>query len=332
VALTAPTMTGQFSGFLTPEQAAPFWETTQRSSVVQQLVTQRAIGINGQQMPVKLSKLTAGWVGEGQQKPASQGALGLTTWRAHKIAAITVVSAEVVRANPGGYMNDIRPEMGEAFGIAFDQAVFSGTASPFGTGQNLAAATKSVTLGTATAGTGGGYYSDLNEAVRLIVADRSDGVRRRATGWAVDTILEPDLNGALDAGGRPYFNPADYTGTAPVVTQGRLLGRPFRMADHVADDGADAATAPVGYLADWSQMVWGQIGGISYDVSTQATVTLDGQLVSLWENNLLAVRAETEFAFVMKPGVKADGTVGTPADPGGALGSVVKLLPEVVTP
>src|SRR5690606_42104772 len=53
--------------------------------------------------------------------------------------------------------------------------------------------------------------------------------------------------------------------------------------------------AVVGYAGDWSQLVWGTVGGISFDVSTEAAVTLNGSLVSLWEQNLVAIRAEAEF-------------------------------------
>ena len=64
--------------------------------------------------------------------------------------------------------------------------------------------------------------------------------------------------------------------------------------------GVYAATGKIyGYLGDWSQAAWGTVGGISYDVSTSATVTVNGALVSLWENNLVAVRAEAEYGFLV---------------------------------
>jgi hypothetical protein len=57
-------------------------------------------------------------------------------------------------------------------------------------------------------------------------------------------------------------------------------------------------------MGDWQQVVWGQIGGISYDVSDQATLDMsangDGSgLVSLWQNNLVAVRVEAEFGVLV---------------------------------
>jgi hypothetical protein len=54
-----------------------------------------------------------------------------------------------------------------------------------------------------------------------------------------------------------------------------------------------------GYAGDWTQAAWGVVGGISYDVSTEATVTINGSLVSLWENNLVAIRAEAEYGWLV---------------------------------
>jgi hypothetical protein len=41
------------------------------------------------------------------------------------------------------------------------------------------------------------------------------------------------------------------------------------------------------------------VGGISYKVSTEAAVTINGALVSLFENNLVAVRAEAEYGWLV---------------------------------
>lgn len=54
---------------------------------------------------------------------------------------------------------------------------------------------------------------------------------------------------------------------------------------------------------DWSW--WGQIGGISWSVSTEASLDLsdaqDGSgIISMFQNNLVAVLAETEFALLVR--------------------------------
>ncbi|MGD9989071.1 phage major capsid protein [Pseudonocardia sp.] len=293
MAITAPTVTGDFSGFLTKERAEPIFNEAYRASAAQQLARKVPLGLAGTEVPVITSKPTAAWVAEAGQKPASKGGMTLKSMTPKKIAAIAVVSAEVVRANPGGYVDEIRPQLGEAFAIAFDAAVFHGTNTPFGA--YLDQATNAVGIGS-TAANAGSVHGDLVAALRLLV---SSG--KKLTGFALDTRLEPDLLGAVDTTGRPLYIESPYEGTAPAARGGRLLGRPSSMADGIgaATPGGTSVTYPLGYAGDWSQVAWGQIGGISYDVSTEATVTINGELTSLWENNLVAVRAETEFGLLI---------------------------------
>lgn len=285
MAIEAPTTTSQFAGFLNPEMASAYFDEARKSSVVQRLARQVPLGINGQEIPVVTSKATAGWVAEAGQKPASQGGLGLKSITPKKIAAIAVVSAEVVRANPGNYMNLLREDIAEAFAVAFDAAALHGTNTPFGAGNYVGATTKAVTLGTASAADGS-IYADVNAGLQDLVEDG-----KKLTGFAFDTVTEPTFNAAVDTTGRPLFVEPVYDGAA--LRAGRLLGRSAYLGDGVASGDV------VGFGGDWSQVVWGVVGGISYDVSTQATVTIDGALTSLWERNLVAIRAEAEYGLLV---------------------------------
>ena len=220
---------------------------------------------------------------EGGQKPASKGGLGIKTITPKKIAAIAVVSAEVVRANPGNYVNLLRDDIAEAMAVAFDAAVLHGTNSPFG--QNIASTTKAVEIGTAAA-SAGGVYADVNAGLTLLA---NDG--KKLSGFAFDTVTEPVFNAAVDTTGRPLF--VDPTYEEGALRAGRLLGRPSYLGD-----GVKGGTV-VGFGGDWSQVIWGVVGGITYDVSTQTAVTIDGVLTSLWEHNLVAIRAEAEFGALI---------------------------------
>lgn len=280
MAITAPRKLSDFSGFLNRNQAEPIFNAIRRRSIVQTLARQVPLGIGGEAIPVVTGKVQAGWVAEGAVKPASEGARTLKTMDPKKIAAIAVVSAEVVRANPAGYMDDIRDDIAEAMAIAFDAAALYGTNSPFAA--DLADTTKSVEFTAAV-------YDNLVAAVTLLV---NDG--KKLTGWALGLKTEPLFLGAKDTAGRPIFIESPPTETVvDGQLQGRIFGRPA-----VLDEGADSGTNR-GFAGDWSQVAWGQIGGITYDVSTEATVTINGALHSLWEENLVAVRAETEFGFVV---------------------------------
>jgi len=287
MAITAATQTSDFSGFLTREQSEAIFEKAAQQSVVQRLARRVPLGINGQSIPVVTGKVSAGWVAEGAQKPASQGSIALKTMDPKKLAAIAVVSAEVVRANPGGYMDLLRPQIAEAFAVAFDAAALHGTASPFSTNLDTGSSTQEFT-GTTPAFTA--VYDDINAGLATLV-----NAGKYPNGFAWDRRMEPVLNGAKDTAGMPIFNERTLTEAAGPLRQGRMLGY-----DAFFGNGVYAATPKIyGYLGDWTQVAWGAVGGISYKVSTEATVTINGTLVSLFENNLVAILAEAEYGFLV---------------------------------
>src|SRR5690606_30964927 len=140
------------------------------ASVVQQLTRRVPLGISGESVPYVASKPVAGWVGEGEQKPATGMTLALKSITPKKLACVTVASAEVVRANPGNYMEIYRQEVAEAFATAFDAATLHGTNTPFGAGNYIAATTKSVAFGTSDAAEGGAY-GDVVDGLSALVND-----------------------------------------------------------------------------------------------------------------------------------------------------------------
>lgn len=285
-----------FSGYLRPDQAQNYFDIARRSSIVQQLARQIPMGINGQEFSYSTSKATAAWTSEAGQKPTTESGIALKSIKPHKIAAISVVSAEVVRANPGNYMQVLRDDIAEAFAVAFDAAALHGTNSPFGAGQNLDATTKAVELGT-TAAASGGVYGDLVAGLKELADDG-----KRLTGFAFDRKVEPTFLGAVDTTGRPLFVETPLAETTSAVTPGRLLGRSSVLGEGIATpvvEGSPNTGGIVGYGGDWSKVVWGAVGGISYDVSTETAVTIGSALVSLWEHNLVAIRAEAEYGFMI---------------------------------
>ena len=287
MAITAATKNSDFSGFLTREQSEAIFERAAQQSVVQNLARRVPLGINGQSIPVVTGKVSAGWVAEGAQKPASSGSMALKTMDPKKLAAIAVVSAEVVRANPGGYMDLLRPQIAEAFAVAFDAAALHGTSSPFSTNLDTGSSTQEFT-GATPAFTA--VYDDINAGLSTLV-----NAGKYPTGFAWDRRMEPVLNAAKDTSGRPLFLDATYVDAAGPIRQGRMLGY-----DSVIGNGVYAATPKIyGYLGDWTQVAWGAVGGITYKVSTEATVTINGALTSLFENNLVAILAEAEYGFLV---------------------------------
>ncbi len=287
MAITAATKNSDFSGFLNRDQSEAIFSQAAQQSVIQRLARRVPLGINGQSIPVVTGKVSAGWVAEGAAKPASSGTMALKTMDPKKLAAIAVVSAEVVRANPGGYMDLLRPQIAEAFAVAFDAAAFHGTSSPFSTNLDTGSSTQEMT-GTTPAFTA--VYDDLNAGFATLV-----NAGKKVTGWAFDSRMEPVFNGAKDTANRPIWIESPTTEQVGPIREGRLFGRPA-----FTGDGIYAATPKIyGYAGDWSQVAWGAVGGISYKVSTEAPVTINGALVSTFENNLVAILAEAEYGFLV---------------------------------
>ena len=200
----------------------------------------------------------------------------------HKLAAKTVVSAEVVRANPGGYVDIYKKQIGEAFALAFDKAALFG-GGPFDT--HVAQTQKSVTLGTST----NGMYGDLVTGLDLLLKDK-----KKLNGFVFDTTSETLFLNQVDANKRPIFELNNVTEAPVPVTAGRLIGRSARLADNVAD----TTSKTVGFGGDWSKCAWGVTSGINFRLSTEAAVTLDGKLVSAFEHNLVVIIAEAEFGWL----------------------------------
>lgn len=284
MAITAPTLRSDFSpGFLNAEMSAPIFEDAARQSTAMRLFPQVPLGAEGKDIPIVLSKVTAGWAVEGGEKHKTKGSLDILTMSPKKLTAISVMSKEVVRANPGGYSTSMNAGFAEAFATAFDYAVFhnlggDGTGTgPFTTA--VANTTHAVTIGTAAS-----LYLDIVGGIKLL---NKSG--KRVTGLAWDDLTEWLLLGAVDSNNKPLLQPSAAEGVYATVAN-----KPLSLVPGLANGNT------VGFLGDWDKGAWGVVGGISYDVSTQATVTINGQLVSLWENNMVAVLAEAEYGFVLK--------------------------------
>lgn len=293
VAKTSDTM---FSGYLDPELAQDYFAEVEKVSIVQQIARKVPLGTTGIRIPHWTGDVTASWVGEGGQKPVTKGDMTKQDIVPRKIATIFAASAEVVRANPVNYLNTMRTKVAEAIALAFDAAVLNGTSTPFGA--YIGQTTKSISLPDPLgagkgAADGSNAYQSLNGGLSLLL-----NAGKKWNGTLFDAIAEPTLNAAVDTAQRPLFLEATYGDINAPFRSGRVLGRPTFISDHVA------AGTTVGYMGDWNQVIWGQIGGLSFDVSDQASLDLsaaqDGSgIVSLWQNNLVAVRVEAEFGVLV---------------------------------
>ncbi|AOT24672.1 major capsid protein [Mycobacterium phage Stasia] len=283
----AQTGDSMFKGYLEPEQAQDYFAEAEKTSIVQKVARKIPMGSTGVKIPHWTGDVAAQWIGEGDMKPITKGDMSVQQVEPHKIATIFIASAETVRANPANYLGTMRTKVGTAIAMAFDTAAIHGTDSPFD--KHLTMTSKAVSLADPDAS----VYDQIGvNALSLLV---NDGKKWGAT--LLDDIAEPILNGAKDANGRPLFVESTYEGLTTPYREGRILGRTTILSDHVAEGNL------VGLQGDFSQVVWGQVGGLSFDVTDQATLNLGTpeapKFVSLWQHNLVAVRVEAEFGLLI---------------------------------
>lgn len=292
----AQTSDGMNSGFLDPVLTRDYFAQVEKVSVIQQIAQKIPMGPTGVRIPHWTGNVTAKWVAEGGQKPVTRGDFSKQDVVPYKIATIFVASAEQVRANPHNYLSVMRTKVGEAIALSFDNAVMNDVDNPFG--KALSQTSSSVSLADPLgagkdAKDGSNAYTALNNGLQLLLT-----AGKKWTGTLFDDKAEPILNGAVDTAQRPLFIDATYQDINAPFRAGRVLGRPTYVSDHVSSG------TTIGYMGDFSQIVWGQVGNVSYDVSDQATLDLsvaqDGSgITSLWQNNLVAVRVEAEFACLI---------------------------------
>src|SRR5690606_32965612 len=75
---------------------------------------------------------------------------------------------------------------------------------------------------------------------------------------------------------------------------GSILGAPVFGSNNAAySDGT------LGLAGDWTKAVWGQVEGVSIDISDNPVYASNGDLVTAgWQDNMIGVRAEIHVGFI----------------------------------
>lgn len=292
-------VTGDFSAFLKPEQAQDYFAQVEKSSIVQKLARKVPMGPTGITIPFWNGAVSANWVGETEQKPLTKGSFDHKELTPTKIAVIFAESAEVVRLNPLGYLETMKTKIAEAIALKFDSATMHGISKPTAFKGFLGETTQEVSIADVAPGASvqTNAYQSLGVTGLKVLTDQG----KKWTGTLLDNATEPFLNGSVDLNGRPLFVESTYSELSNPMREGRILGRPTYLNDHVANGAV--GTRVVGFMGDFTQVIWGQIGGLSFDVTDQATLDFgepgSPNLISLWQHNMVAVRCEAEFAFMV---------------------------------
>ncbi|WP_281261697.1 phage major capsid protein [Actinokineospora auranticolor] len=281
---------------LPPEVTGPIFEKAADKSVIARLSGNVPVPIGGIAVPVNTQKPEVGVVGEGQEKPVSNVGGKFKMFKPVKLATIVVVSEAFARANVGGTYSRLSDDLADAVARGVDLLTLHGRSPIDGTRvpdkEYIDQTSNRVVLGS-TPRDEGGIAGDFIAGYELIVNDESSD---DFTGFAMDKRLRPRLMGATDVQGRPLLQTtANLADPLDVV-----LGLPAAYARAVSGRvGASPDTSVRAYGGDWTQVRYGFAEEMTLRVSTEATLMIDGEVVSLWQRNLVGLLIECWFAWAI---------------------------------
>ena len=264
---------------------------TQEASAVMALANRINLPGPGITIPMITADPEADWVAETAAKPVSNPSLSTKVMTPYKLAVIVPFSDEFARDYNALY-DALVARIPGALAKKFDATVFGNGDKPGDDFDNFAAVTTQSLASDAYAG--------------LVAADTDVALHGGVVnGYAISPQMRGILLGAEDTSHRPIFINNVAEGAIP-----RLLGHPVYYSKGLYDAGnaASGTAGQEGYVAakddtigiagDWTKAWYGTVEGVKIDISNQATLTISGSAVNLWEHNMFAVKAEIEVGFI----------------------------------
>jgi HK97 family phage major capsid protein len=258
--------------------AAEYFETVRQASIVGRLVGRRDVPLRTRLINVG-SGARGYWVGQSKPKPLSKPTLAGAVMDPRKVAAIIVATAESVKA-PGPkaeavFQSDLTRAVAEELDTAFIDSANAGIAGEM---------PASITNGVTHLASSGNPGSDITALIEHFLGDLSVAV------FITDPVTATRIALARDAGGSFLFPDVGPRG-------GSILGMPLLTSRSSPQDSSGGQLA----LVDPSGIATA-LEGVSVDLSEHSTLQMSDTpdspldantvLVSLWQQDLVALRAE----------------------------------------
>lgn len=261
-------------GTFTPEMTGTLMKDVAQNSLVMQLGTYEEM--NGKQekkFQFQTDGVSAYWVDEGQKIQTDKPEFAEATMRAKKLGVIILASREYLTYTWARFFEEMRPQIAEAFYKKFDQAVLLNTDNPFAFSVEEAATTAGNVL------EGDITYENIL-ALEDFIYDEN-GV--------VSAFISNNRNHSL------LRKAVDTEGNA-------IYDRNTRVIDGITTVNYEDLERGTIYAGDWKNMRYGTPYNITFKISEDATLSTiknaDGSDVNLYEQELIALRATMDVAFM----------------------------------
>ena len=275
---------------LPSELSSEIMQKTQQESAIMKLARKIELPGRGVTIPVITGDPTAEWVAETAAKPVSNGTPGTKLMQAFKIAVIETFSNEFVRDASALY-DALVQRLPAALAGVFDSTIIGATQAPSQSNFDTFANCTAQSILNANNGT----YLGLVAADADIAAH--GGVMN---GLALGAQARALLLTATDTTNRPLFLASANDGIVDkVLGVPTYFNKNLYKAGTAATQSASGVPAVVGIAGDWTQAMYGTVAGVQVSVSDQTSLPIgtNNAMVSLWQNNMIAVRAEIEVGF-----------------------------------
>lgn len=287
--------------------ASEFIELLRPQTIVGRIQGLRRVPFNIR-MPGQTSGSSVGWVGEGMAKPVSALSFDTTTLRFTKVAGIVVLTDELVRfSNPSAeaiVTADLTASIAQFLdGQFIDPAVAEVS--------NVSPA--SITNGVTPIAASGVDADAVRADVRALFAQFIAANLTPTNGvWIMSPTTALALSMMVNPLGQPEFAGLTMNG-------GTFFGLPAITSETAGN---------VIVLANASEILLADDGGVTLDVSREASLQMNTapaagaqSLVSLWQNNMVGLRAERFINWKRRrpqavgfiSGVNYGGTAAAPA-------------------
>lgn len=211
---------------------------------------------------------------------------------AEELAVIVAVPESVLDDSDYDIWNEVRPKLLEAFGAAFDQAVFYGINAPDIWPDDLVtasiAADNFVLLGT-----GNDVYDDIMGEEGIVSKVEQAGFM--VNGHVAAMTMRGKLRGLRDNDGQPIFKALAKEGVQG-ATSYQLDGEPMLFPRNGSID-PDRSLIIAG---DWKQLVWAIRKDITWKILTESVIqdpTTGEILYNLAQQDMVGIRAVMRVAW-----------------------------------
>ncbi len=226
-------------------------------------------------VPTDTGDVTVTYVGESIAKSVTKPSFGKVDLDLKKAALLVVLTDEMISDSVVDIVNHINTKIGEEFGADLDTRVLGpADTTPFSNIDQNAGNTINLP-------SNGPDYNSAIDVTTSIARRAMRGAR-----WFMHPTVLGEYRKVKGTDGHPIFQPP----LAGAI--GTICGYPVELVDTMPTWNDASATEMVALFGDLGRWYLGRNKALQMRVSDTASVTLDGSLVSAFENNLIIIRAE----------------------------------------